>query len=283
PFHLGMHGFHHHYGIIHHDPDHYDQGKESDQVQGESEKLHEKEGAHNGYRYGQGGNQGGPPVLQEQKDHQGDQQKGLDKGLDHFLYGSIHKAGYVITHLIIHALEEHAFLEFRHPLLYLVYDLLCVGARQLFQDDRGRGPAVELGLHIKVFGPEFQLCHILYPQDPSILGGSYWNVPVLGQGVEPPRIPEHVLQGGSIATIRVFPDLSGGGLQVLLVQGPEYVIGGNPIGQHSIRFEPNADGVFLGSQYIGITDPFDPFQFGEDVEVRKIVDKTFGHRGIVTE
>src|SRR5690606_39735341 len=66
-----------------------------------------------------------------------------------------------------------------------------------------------LGLHIKVFGPEFQLCHILYPQDPSILGGSYWNVPVLGQGVEPPRIPEHVLQGGSIATIRVFPDLSG--------------------------------------------------------------------------
>ena len=55
---LGMHRFHHHNRIVHHNGNGQYQGKEGEQVDGKAEYFKEEECADNGHRHGHRGNEG---------------------------------------------------------------------------------------------------------------------------------------------------------------------------------------------------------------------------------
>ena len=82
---LGMHGLHDHDGVIHHNSDGEHQRREREEVEREAEEVQHKEGTHQRHRYGDGGDQRGAQVLQEEVDHDEDQEEGLQQRLDDVL------------------------------------------------------------------------------------------------------------------------------------------------------------------------------------------------------
>src|SRR5690606_5895917 len=88
-FQFGVYGLDHHYGIVHHDPNGQDHGKEGQHIDGVSKELQEEKATHNGHRNRNGRDQGGLEVLEEPKDHQEHQDKGLDQGRDHLVDGGV--------------------------------------------------------------------------------------------------------------------------------------------------------------------------------------------------
>ena len=57
-------------GVVDHDADGQDQAEQRDVVQAEAQRGHDGEGADDGDRHGDQGDQGGPPVLQEDQHHE---------------------------------------------------------------------------------------------------------------------------------------------------------------------------------------------------------------------
>jgi len=75
-----VHIFHHHNGIIHHQADGHDQGKQGDGIGIVSQGHEYGKGTDQGDRDGHGRDQGGPPVLEKSKNYgnyqQGHQRQG---------------------------------------------------------------------------------------------------------------------------------------------------------------------------------------------------------------
>ena len=94
---------------------------------------------------GDGGNQGGPPVLKEDKDHQKYQQHGLYQRLKDFLDGFLHKERGVVTDPVLESLRKSFLDSSLHVGVHLFGHLEGIGARQLKNADTGGLAAVEVG------------------------------------------------------------------------------------------------------------------------------------------
>src|SRR5690625_7761513 len=77
-----------HNGIVNDQADGEYQGKQGEQVDGEAHHGQRHEGADDGDRYRDRGNQGGAHVTQEQEDHDHHQPHGDEQGHDDLLNGS---------------------------------------------------------------------------------------------------------------------------------------------------------------------------------------------------
>jgi hypothetical protein len=76
---------HHHDGIVHHDPDGQHQAQQGKDIDGKSDHGKGHEGGQQGNRDGDGGDQGRPPVLDEDEHHQDHQRQGDEQGFDDFI------------------------------------------------------------------------------------------------------------------------------------------------------------------------------------------------------
>ena len=82
---LGMHGLNHHDGIVNHDGDSQQQGREYKQVDGEAHQVEEEERTDERYGNGNQRDQRGAPVLQEDVNHEEHQDEREDQGEYHLL------------------------------------------------------------------------------------------------------------------------------------------------------------------------------------------------------
>ena len=76
---LGVHGFHHHDGVVDHDGDRKHKCRQRDEVHREADKVHEEECAYQGHRDGDGRNQRASDVAEEHVYHEEHKDERLDK------------------------------------------------------------------------------------------------------------------------------------------------------------------------------------------------------------
>jgi hypothetical protein len=81
---MAMCRFNDHDGVIHHQSGGQRDAEQRERIDGEAEDLDEGKGADQRYRNGDGGNDGGAPIEQEQEDDPDDDKDGLDQGHQHF-------------------------------------------------------------------------------------------------------------------------------------------------------------------------------------------------------
>ena len=93
--HYPVHILHDHYGIIHHDTYRKDEPEQSHHIQGEPEHKHNPECPYQGYRDRYRRNQGRPPALQGQEDHQNHQQQSLEQSPVDMMYGFRYISGHI--------------------------------------------------------------------------------------------------------------------------------------------------------------------------------------------
>ncbi|OIQ69989.1 hypothetical protein GALL_484050 [mine drainage metagenome] len=81
--HVAHNVFAHHNGIVNEQADTQAQGHHGDHVDGETQQVHEKEGADQGNRQGQAGDDGRAPGIEKQKHDQHGQQRPFEQGFAH--------------------------------------------------------------------------------------------------------------------------------------------------------------------------------------------------------
>ena len=104
--HLGMHRFDHHNRVVHHDADRQHQREERDQVDRETEQLHEKEGPDQRTGTARVGISVERQSPRNKKTTESHQHEGLEQGVEHLLDGGLQEAGNVVADLKVHAGRE---------------------------------------------------------------------------------------------------------------------------------------------------------------------------------
>ena len=121
--------FHNDDGVVHHDADGQNQGKQGHEIDREAEQSHGGKGADDGDRHGGGGHQGGPEVLEEDHDDDEHQDAGFIQGVVHRVDGIADKHGGVVINAVFQAGRE--MLAHRvHGLAHLPAHIDGIGARQ---------------------------------------------------------------------------------------------------------------------------------------------------------
>ena len=83
--HLGVHGFNYHDGVVYDHADCQHQCEECDQIDRQTQHLHEEEGSDQRDRHSQSRDQSGPKVAEEHIDDDRDQHEGLQQRVKHLL------------------------------------------------------------------------------------------------------------------------------------------------------------------------------------------------------
>ena len=272
--HLGMHGLHHHDGVIHHNTDGQHQRKQCEQVDGEAEHVHKEEGAYQRYRHGQNRDEGRTEVLQEDENDNGYQDEGLDKRYQYLLHGGVQEARHVIGNVVLHARREGRLLQLGHFQLHVLNHLFGVGARALLDHDRGRRAAVGFGHHAVIQGPELDVGHVFEAQDRAgtILLSAYGDVFVLGWFKQLAGIAQHVLQHLRVST-GAFAGFTGSGFHVLGTDSGNHLIRRHAIGHQAVRFQPYPHGVFTVTHDLAKAHAVDALELLQHVDVGEVVDE----------
>jgi hypothetical protein len=119
------------------------------------------------HRNGDGRNQGGAHVAEEQEDNDDNEDEGLDQGLLHFLDGRHNGRRRVIGDLPDHVLPK-ASREFGDSGTDVVERLDRVCPRRLEDGHNGRRSAVEAGAAIEIGGTELETRHVARAEHRSI-------------------------------------------------------------------------------------------------------------------
>ena len=101
-----MHGFDHHNGIIDHNGDGQQQGRQCQQVDGEAEHFEEEECTYQRHRHGNQRDQRRAPVLQEDVDHDEHEEQREEQREHHLLDRGIEELRHIVVDLIGHARWE---------------------------------------------------------------------------------------------------------------------------------------------------------------------------------
>ena len=116
--------------------------EQRERIDGEAEDADEGEGPDQRNRNGDGGDEGGAPVLQEEEDDQDDDDDGFDEGLDDFADGCADDGGGVEGDGVFHAGREGAG-ESVHLGFGIAIHLQGVGIAELLHAEADGGNAVE--------------------------------------------------------------------------------------------------------------------------------------------
>ena len=93
---LHMDRLDHHDGIVYHNTDRQDQREQGQHVDGESQRFHEEKGTDERDRHGDGRNQRGTEILQEDEHHDEHQDERFEQGAQYGGDGGVEKAGHVV-------------------------------------------------------------------------------------------------------------------------------------------------------------------------------------------
>ena len=241
----------HHDGIVDQQANHQHQREQGQGVDGVAEHGEDAEGPQQHHRHGDGGYQGGAPVLQEDVHHQHHQGDGFDQGDHHVMDGEADEGGVVhrIDHL--HARRQGG-AQFLGALLDHAHRLQRVGARRQHDRDAGGRVAVEQASNFVRLCTQFDAGDIAEPHHGAAGRGLEHDLAELfgrlqtGLGGDG-GVQLLALDGGLLA------DLAGGNLHVLGLYG------GADIGRHQAeilqleRVQPDAHGI-LRAEHPGVAD-----------------------------
>ncbi|KAG1440603.1 hypothetical protein G6F55_013453 [Rhizopus delemar] len=101
-----LHVLHHHDGIVHQQADRQHHREHGQHVHREAPHRQHAEGTQQHHRHGDGRDQGGAEVLQEDQHHQDHQQHRFEQGLAHFLDRDLDEGGAVVRREPGHAGRE---------------------------------------------------------------------------------------------------------------------------------------------------------------------------------
>ncbi len=161
-FDMVLHRFDHDNGVIDDQADGKDHPEEREGVDRKTEHREDGEGSHQGHRHRQQRDEGGPPPLEEDEDHQDDQHQRLEEGMLDLVDPLGDRQGGVERHRVLKVRRE-ALTQLRHQFLGVVGRFKCVGSRHLVEGNQGTGLAVEASFLLIVLGAQFDAGHVLQP------------------------------------------------------------------------------------------------------------------------
>ncbi len=255
---------HHPFDVLDHDDGVVDQQADGQHhaehrqgVDGVTQRRQDPECAQQDHRDGDGGDQGGAPVLEEQEHHQEDQDDGLGQGLDHLLDGLLDEGGCVERDDVFDPRRE-GLRQLRHPRLHELGSVQGVGARGQLDRQAGGGKAVELGQGVVVLRPKLHPGYVAQMHDGAAGGVLQDDVLELFGGLKARLggdggVKRRAGQGRRAA------QLSCRDLGVLGPDGGDDVGGRQGVAVQLVGVEPDAHGV-LGAEELGVAHAWDAAQ-----------------------
>ena len=257
-----MHGFDHHNGIVDHDGDSQQQGRQRQQVDGEAKHVEEEERTDERYGHGNQRDERRAPVLQEHVDNDEHQYQREDKCKGHFLDGGIEELGDIVVNLIRHARREELGLLFQLGLHLLSY---FVGVRtgNLLHHTHHRRNVVVLHRHGVLQAAQFNLGHVLQLQSLSVGIARDDDVAKLIGGLETACIAHGILVG----YIRLLAECTRSCLNVLLGQHTADVRGHQVVLLHHVGLQPDAHGVGLHTWRLHVAHTLNTLDGRNDIDI----------------
>ncbi len=240
---MALHRFHHHDGVVHHDPDGQHQSEHARNIDGEPEQREDAKRADDRHRNREQRNQRCAPVLQEDEDHQKDQRDGFHQGLQHILNGGADEHGGVVRHHVVDSLGE-AGLHAVHELDNCIGGLNRIGAGSEIDDHVGRRPAVQPAEAAISLRAEFDTADIANAQQRGVGLRAHHDILELAGICKTAGRGHRILKVGA-ARRRRLADRARGILAVLRLHGVRDVGRGNSELGHLVRVQPDAHGVDL--------------------------------------
>ena len=228
-----MHGLNHHDGIVHHNGNGQQQGRQHKQVDGETENLEEEERTDKRHRHGNQRDERGAEVLQEHIHHEEHQHQRHEEREYHFLDTGIKELGDVVVDFIRHARGEQLGLLLQ-LLLHLHGNVVGVGAGNLLNHAHDRRDVVVLHRHRILKSAKFNLCHILQFQRVAVGIARNDDVSKFLFRLQ----SSGVAHGVFVGHVRLFTECSRCSLNVLLCQHAADVRGHQVVLLHHFGLQP---------------------------------------------
>ncbi len=162
---------HHDDGVIHHQPDGKDDGQQGQQVDGEAEDLHQKDGADQRHGNGHHRDEHRAEGAEKEKDDDHDDEQGVAQGLEHLVDGILDIIGGVVGDPGLHA-GGQLLLDGCHLGPHPADDIQGVGVGQRPDTHEYRGLTGKMDLGVIILGPQDHLG--------DILRAGRWRRPVPG-------------------------------------------------------------------------------------------------------
>ncbi len=264
-------------GVVDQEADGQDQGEHGQDVDRVADRRQDPERAQQNHGHGDGGDQGGPPVLQEQEDHQEDQDDGLDQGLHHLLDGLPDEGGGVDGGGVADRRRE-GLGQLRQPRLDGVGGVQGVGSRRQADRHARCAPAVEPHHGAVVLSAQLHPGHVAQMHDGAARRVLEDDVLELLGRTQPGLggdggVQRGARQGGSGA------HLAGGDLGVLRADGRDHVRGRQRIAGQLVGIDPDPHGV-LRPEQLGVSHAGDPGNRILDIGGDEVADVEVGILGI---
>ena len=241
------HVLHHHDGIVHQGADNQNEAEHGQHVDGVAQRVHNHESTQQGNRNGNGRNEGGAPVLQEQVGHQHHQQQGNHQGFDNFVHGGINGLGGVIAHAPFHAVRE-VRLNLAHGFLHLGHGGQSVGFVILVNNHAHVVLAVESAVAGVALGAQLHGGDVLELGHVAVLAALYNDVAELFHRLQAAG-GGHLESGVGLHVFRTYG--TGSCLNVLRLDSLAHIGGGDVHGAHAGGVHPHAHGVVAAGNDIG--------------------------------
>ena len=265
---LGVNGLDNHDGVIDHDGDSQQEGRQRQQVDGESEDPQEEERTYQGDRHGDHRDQRGAEVLEEDIDDEEHQQQGDEERENHLLDGGVEELRHVLLDGIFQSRWEVLCLALQLG-LHVLGNLGCVGSCNLLHHTHHGRVAVVLQLHAVGLLTQFYSGHILEVECLTIGIAREDDVSILLRRLHTALVAERVLVGH----VALLADRTRRSLQVLLGQGCRDVGRHEAVVLHLHRVEPDADCVVGRGRALHVTHTVDTLQCRRDVDVVVVVEE----------
>src|ERR1035437_101579 len=224
--------FEHDNGVVNHDTDHQGQGQHGDLVEGEPHGGHQGESGHDGSGNGNGGDQGGAYVGQEEEDDDGREEAALDQVLLDLIHGGLDKDGLIADHLRPDIRRQRS-----GNLLEPLFDRLGGGNRihaALFGYDQGyRRDTIEAGGGPRFLIAVFRPADIRHLHHVAVARGHGDLVEL--RGVENASGGAYGKLAGAVVQIAARQ------CQILGAQGVEHVVDGEGAGTQAVRIHLHMD------------------------------------------
>ncbi len=246
---------HHHDGVVHHQADGEHHGQQRQQVDGVAHQLHEEQHADHRQRDGHHRDQHRAEGAEEQEDHHDDDEDGLAEGLHHLVDGGLDEARGVVGdgHLQV---RRQLFLQLGHLGADFLDHVQRVGAGRALDADVHRGDAVERADRVVAGRAQFHPRHVAH-QHAAIAQGLQRDG---GEGLRRLQVGGGVDAGDHQLALH----LAGGGEEVVLAHGVVDVAGGDAVGGHLHRVQPQAHGEHLVAEDLGLGDTRQGGELGLD-------------------
>ena len=256
----------HHNRIVHHNGNGQYQAKQGQRIDRESQQGHDGQGTNQRYRNGDARYQHRTPILKEEEHHKHHQDGRFDERLHYLGYGVVHHFGCIECHLVPDALRK-GFGQLLHAGFHSLRHIKRIGARELIYGYTGRRLAFQSGNDIVFLAPQFDVRHVLQPENPSaflhpkddftkLIGCSQATFHIQG-------ILERILA----RTSEGLTYITGRHLHVLRLDGGVHLLGTQPTDAHRLRVEPNSHGIIARTHHIHRTYPRHTGQLVHQVEV----------------